>query len=265
MYDPGFDIWGGENLELSFKTWMCGGTLEIIPCSHVGHVFRKKSPYKWRPGVDVIKNNLVRLVEVWLDEYGKYYYLRRGSDKGDFGDISDRVKLRKDLKCKSFKWYLDNVYPEMMIPDNYAEGWVKNKKFEEKTCLDANVQDNELKSHLGSYTCHNLGGNQFFEFTKKFEFKKGTRCLEYNANSDELTLYPCHHQKGNQEWNYRLRTKQFYHVQSKKCLAMYFDKENHRPGSPFITNCDEDSDNQKWIFQYLYEDELKKAQDAFRK
>jgi polypeptide N-acetylgalactosaminyltransferase len=45
------------------------GTLLTAPCSHVGHIFRKRSPYKWLPGVNVVKKNNIRVAEVWLDEY----------------------------------------------------------------------------------------------------------------------------------------------------------------------------------------------------
>ena len=70
------DIWGGENLEISFRIWMCGGQLLTVPCSHVGHIFRERSPYKWLPGVDVVRKNSVRVAEVWLDDYKEIYYER---------------------------------------------------------------------------------------------------------------------------------------------------------------------------------------------
>lgn len=59
-----------------------------MPCSHVGHIFRKRSPYKWRSGVNVLKRNSIRLSEVWLDEYAKYYYQRIGHDKVRYKIIS---------------------------------------------------------------------------------------------------------------------------------------------------------------------------------
>lgn len=31
----------------------------------------------------------------------------------DAGDLTDRLELNKRLTCKSFDWYLDNIWPEL--------------------------------------------------------------------------------------------------------------------------------------------------------
>lgn len=32
--------------------------------------------------------------------------------------MTERLQLREQLGCKSFKWFLDNIYPELPIPED---------------------------------------------------------------------------------------------------------------------------------------------------
>ena len=52
---------------------MCGGRMQIVPCSRIGHVFRKRRPYDNPEGTKSTLQNLLRLVLVWLDEYKVIY------------------------------------------------------------------------------------------------------------------------------------------------------------------------------------------------
>lgn len=158
-YDPGLLVWGGENFELSFKIWQCGGSIEWVPCSRVGHVYRAFMPYSFgslaknRKG-SLITINYKRVIETWFDEEHKeYFYTREPMARWlDMGDITEQVALKERLKCKSFSWFMENVAYDVYdkfpkLPKNVYWGMVKNRASGD--CLD--TMGKAAPAHIGKY------------------------------------------------------------------------------------------------------------------
>ena len=95
-YDEGMDVWGGENIEFSLRTWMCGGRLEIVPCSKVGHVYKKSTSYSFPGGEKkTLACNNWRAAEVWLDQYKALHPNSRMYNETVCGSVKERLELRE--------------------------------------------------------------------------------------------------------------------------------------------------------------------------
>lgn len=71
--------------------WTCGGTLLIVTCSHVGHVFRKATPYTFPGGTGhIINHNNARLADVWMDDWRNFFYR---ISPGSVGQMTNRQQL----------------------------------------------------------------------------------------------------------------------------------------------------------------------------
>ncbi|XP_077009993.1 polypeptide N-acetylgalactosaminyltransferase 5 isoform X2 [Tamandua tetradactyla] len=195
-YDPGLDVWGGENMELSFKVWMCGGEIEIIPCSRVGHIFRNDNPYSFpKDRMKTVERNLVRVAEVWLDEYKELFYGHGDhliDQSLDVGNLTQQRELRKKLKCKSFKWYLDNVFPDLKAPIVRANGVLINVALGK--CISIENTTAVLED------CDGSSKLQQFNYTWLRLIKHGEWCLAPIPDKGALGLHPCDNRNKGLKW-----------------------------------------------------------------
>ncbi|OQR76833.1 putative polypeptide N-acetylgalactosaminyltransferase 10-like, partial [Tropilaelaps mercedesae] len=257
-YDEGLDVWGGEQYELSFKIWQCGGQMLDVPCSRVGHVYRQFAPFP-NPGIgDFVGRNYRRVAEVWMDEYKNYLYNRRPHYRNlDYGDISKQKALRERLKCKSFQWFMEKVafdqplrYPPIEPPDL---AWGKIRNVAAAKCLDSKFLDSGKKIGLDKCIGSKSDGGsreQNFVLTWHQDLRpaKRTVCLDVSSSENKapVVLWTCHGMQGNQLFKYNLVTMQLRHPVTAQCLDA--DPDNDEI---FMNPCTKELKTQKWEFEHV--------------
>ncbi|GAB6023940.1 hypothetical protein CHUAL_008670 [Chamberlinius hualienensis] len=254
-YDEGLAIWGGEQYELSFKIWQCGGQMFDAPCSRVGHIYRKFAPFP-NPGIgDFVGKNYKRVADVWMDEYAEFLYKRRPHYRDiDPGDLTKQKAVREKWHCKSFKWFMENIafdlekhYPSVE-PPNYAEGEIRN--VHANVCIDTKFKGENAR--FGVDNCikddSKQSGEQQFALTWHKDIRPKTRNVCFDVSTSEVKapvlLWGCHGQMGNQFWKYNIVEQWLIAGHHKKCLDC--DPERKEV---FVSDCDPHKFTQKWKFE----------------
>ncbi|XP_043559448.1 polypeptide N-acetylgalactosaminyltransferase 10-like isoform X1 [Chiloscyllium plagiosum] len=258
-YDAGLEIWGGEQYEISFKVWMCGGQMEDIPCSRVGHIYRKHVPYTISSGFG-LPRNLKRVAEVWMDEYAEYLYQRRPEYRHiSAGDVNTQKELRTFLNCKSFKWFMTEVawdlpkfYPPVEPP---ASAWGEIRNVHIGLCVDSKHGPSGSQLKLDVCNKHGADGvwshEQVFTLGWREDLRPGdplhTRkvCFDAVSHNSPVTLFDCHGMHGNQLWKYK-KDKTLYHPVSNSCLDCSATDKNI-----FMNLCNPSSPTQQWLFENI--------------
>ncbi|CEM24008.1 unnamed protein product [Vitrella brassicaformis CCMP3155] len=255
-YDRQFMYWGTENLELSFRIWQCGGSLECSPCSRVFHIFRKGgSGYSSPPNALTI--NKMRTAAIWMDEFGDLARAVLGRPTTDLGSLDEMRALRERLQCKSFKWFFDNVWPESYITELPRDvpfmGEIKNRA--SNRCVDS-MGRNSPGQKIGIVECHGMRGPQEFMY-----FRVPKHIMP--VRNDEACLKPpnelvwCHEHQN--MWEYSEEDGLLHYLDRGRphdppqCLAERLDARAME-----LKECDAHDPTQVWSFErYKTEEEIK--------
>uniref|UniRef100_A0A8C7YPT0 Polypeptide N-acetylgalactosaminyltransferase n=1 Tax=Oryzias sinensis TaxID=183150 RepID=A0A8C7YPT0_9TELE len=245
LYDPGLQIWGGENFEISYKIWQCGGQLLFVPCSRVGHIYRLQgwqgNPPPAHVGSSPTLKNYVRVVEVWWDEYKDFFYASRPETLTlAYGDISELKRFREEHRCKSFKWFMEEIAYDIPVhyplPPKNVE-WGEIRGFETSYCIDSMGHTNGGNVEIGP--CHRMGGNQLFRINEANQLMQYDQCLTRGDNAAVIITHCDRNQYT--EWKYFKDLHRFTHMPTGKCM----DRSDllHKV---FISDCDTSKTTQKW-------------------
>lgn len=253
-YDPLMSPQGGENLEMSFKAWLCGGSVEILPCSRVGHIYQSKDVSS-RTDPEVILRNKVRIAETWLGSFKETFYRHipeaLSLSKVAKPDCMERQKLQRRLGCRTFHWFLANVYPELYPSEHRPRFSGKLHNTGLGFCVDCQAEGDIPGCPMTLAPCSNNRQQQNLEHTSRKEILFGSpQQLCFDVRQEQVILQNCVEEGPaihQQHWDFQ-EDGMIIHILSGKCMeagTQADSKDLH------LSQCDGKS-SQLWRFDQVH-------------
>lgn len=242
-YDEGLILDGGENIDLSFRSWHCGGGIFEIPCSKVALFVDFTNP----PKEEHVYKNYKRINEIWCGIYKEFLYARDPERyaKIDVGDLSKEIEARS--RCAPFNYFIKFVaeefpmrYPFRIDYPKFGYGIIRSLGGQQ-LCLDSSVHPIGLTTCDKNSTNPKIGQNFIFNYHKNLLSSHVDFCLDASKMEMSLCLY---NDYAEQIWSYNLTDKQLKsNKNSQKCLtASSVNNTIH------LAPCNETDPFQKWEF-----------------
>lgn len=249
-YDPLMSLRGGENLELSLKAWLCGGSVEILPCSRVGHIYQNQEANS-PPDQEATLLNKVRIAETWLDSFKETFYKHSPEafalSKAEKPDCTERLQLQRRLGCRTFHWFLANIYPELYPSEHRPRFSGKLHNTGLGFCADCQAEGDLLGCAMMLAPCSDSRRQQHLEHSGRKEIHFGSpQRLCFDVRREQVILQNCTEEGPaihQQHWDFQ-ENGMIVHILSGKCMEAVVQENNK---DLYLRQCDGKA-SQLWRF-----------------
>ncbi|XP_045647653.1 polypeptide N-acetylgalactosaminyltransferase 15 isoform X3 [Ursus americanus] len=249
-YDPLMSLQGGENLELSLKVWLCGGSVEILPCSRVGHIYRNQETHSPLDQEAALRNK-VRIAETWLGSFKETFYRHSPEafslSKAEKPDFTERLQLQRRLGCRMFHWFLANIYPELYPSECRPRFSGKLHNTGLGFCVDCQAEGDILGCAMMLAPCSDSRQQQHLKHTGRKEIHFGNpQHLCFDVRREKVILQNCTEEGPaihQQHWDFQ-ENGMIVHILSGKCMEAVVQESSK---DLYLRQCDGKA-SQLWRF-----------------